>query len=334
MGVVASPVVRRIVQVARGTEAPEDLLASVGLAPSADPTTAMRELIDAEAYYGLIERAAAEDDVELPFRYAAVLRADDFAALGLALKTAATVHDALQRLVRYALVLTDTLEYELVDIESGGMLVLRGRPNDRRGARLANECALAAVTSVVRQVGASPVSPDAVSFRHPRPPTTLPHRAFFGCPVEFGARADALRFGDGALAIRARLGDEGLSSFLLAQLDEIRDRQPDRSLAARVQSAVVDSLPDGVPRTSQIARRLGMSERTLHRRLAERGDSFTALANRARQDAAESLLRDGDSSLGEIAFLTGFSDQSAFQRAFRRWTGRTPSAFRTEPREG
>jgi AraC-like DNA-binding protein len=91
---------------------------------------------------------------------------------------------------------------------------------------------------------------------------------------------------------------------------------------------VADALADGQPSQSQIARRLGMSVRTLHRRLAEDGQSFQSLVSRARREAAETLLRADDHSLAEIAFLTGFSDQSAFTRAFKRWTGMTPAAFR------
>ncbi|MGD2061075.1 MAG: helix-turn-helix transcriptional regulator [Acidimicrobiia bacterium] len=85
---------------------------------------------------------------------------------------------------------------------------------------------------------------------------------------------------------------------------------------------------DGRPRKSQIARRLGMSERTLHRRLAERGETFQSIALRAQREAAESLLSGGGSSLAEVTFLTGFSDQSAFTRAFKGWTGQTPQRFR------
>ena len=80
MGVVASPVVRRMVQVASGPDSAEDLLASVGLDVGADPATAMRQTIDSEAYYALIERAARTDDDALPFRYAAVVTPDDFAS--------------------------------------------------------------------------------------------------------------------------------------------------------------------------------------------------------------------------------------------------------------
>jgi len=87
-------------------------------------------------------------------------------------------------------------------------------------------------------------------------------------------------------------------------------------------------LCDGVPRKGQVARQLGMSERTLQRHLAEHGQSFQALVNEVRRQVAESLLTATDNSLNEVAFLTGFADQSAFQRAFKSWTGSTPLGFR------
>ncbi len=326
--VVMASIVRRIVQVADGPEAPEALLASVGLDPDVAPADATREVVEADAYYGLIERATAEDDDGLPFRYADVLRPDDLGALGLAFKTASTAGEALHRLARYILVVTDTLEYDLRDDGLGGVVELVGRPHHRRGARIANECALAAITSVLRQVAGPRASPAAVSFRHARPPRPSPHRRWFGCPVTFSAPLDGLRFTDRALATPARLADEGLSAFLLARLDELHAQSADRSLAALVQGAVTDSLPDGPASKAEVARRLGMSERTLHRRLRDEGETYQALATRARREAAEALLAGDQHTLGEIAFLTGFSDQSAFQRAFKRWTGQTPLGFR------
>ena len=101
-----------------------------------------------------------------------------------------------------------------------------------------------------------------------------------------------------------------------------------RTLAAEVRAAVAAALPDGQPNKSQVARRLGMSERSLHRRLADDGHTFQDIATQARRDAAESLLRSSDHTLADVAFLTGFSDQTAFSRAFKRWTGHTPAAFR------
>ena len=79
---------------------------------------------------------------------------------------------------------------------------------------------------------------------------------------------------------------------------------------------------------AHVAHGLGLSARSFHRRLSEHGMSFKALTEETRRDLAEGLLRDEQHSLAEIAFLTGFSEQSAFTRAFKRWVGRTPASYR------
>lgn len=327
MSVVGGPVIRRIAEVARGTESREELLASLGLSPSVDSTDWIHETVEEDAYYDLLERITTKDDPGLPFRYGSIIQVDDFGALGLAFKTATTLREALLRLVRYILVLSDTLEYELRDVVGGGEFVM-SRPSHRRGAQLANECALAAITSLLRQITDTNVTLVAVSFRHPRPPSTEHHRNYFGCPIRFDDRINALHLSNETLQTRTRLADEGLSAFILATLEDMKQAKAERTLPAEVYSAVTNSLPDGRPNKPQIARRLGMSERTLHRRLAEHGETFQAIANRAQREAAESLLANGGSSLAEVAFLTGFSDQSAFTRAFKGWTGETPLTFR------
>jgi AraC-like DNA-binding protein len=329
MGSVGTPVVLRIVDVSRGPFSRAELLADVGLPPDADTAGWAGEAVDEDAYYSLLERAAGPDDHALPMRYGEALRADDLGALGLAVKTAPTIRDALHRLVRYILVLSNTVEYEMIDQPWGLTFALNGRPHHRRGAALANECALAAVTSILRQIVGTRLTPREVMFRHEPPPADRPHREFFGCLVSFGASLDGIDLTTEQLRQRPLLGDDGLSAYFLAQLDEHKAQSSERSLLAEVAGAVANALPDGQPSKSQIARRLGMSERTLHRRLAEHGVSFQTVVTQARRDAAVSLLRSGDRSLAEVAFLTGFSDQSAFTRAFKRWTGKTPAAFRS-----
>ncbi len=332
MGSVGTPVVLRIVQVARGPVSREDLLADVGLPPDAEPSGWAGEAVDEDAYYSLLERAAGPDDHALPMRYGEAVRADDMRALGLALKTAPTVGDALRRLVRYILVLSDTLEYEVIEHPWGQTFALNGRPHHRRGAALANECALAAITSIVRQIVGHRLVPREVTFRHAAPATDRAHREYFGCRVTFRSSVDGVHLASAQVAQPTLLADDGLSAYLLEHLDELKARTADRSVVSAVRGVVADALPDGQPSKSQVARRLGMSERTLHRRLADHGESFQAVATRARQDAAESLLRSGDHNLADVAFLTGFSDQSAFTRAFKRWTGETPAAFRSRAR--
>jgi len=335
--------VRKMVAVYAGPEEPRTLLGSVGLSPSDEADVsgeeredgaALRRTVSEGAAYELIERLMAHDDGTLPLRYARAIGPDDFGALGLAVKTATTVRGGLERIARYLLLLTDTATYGVQERPGGAAFVLQGRLARRPGIRVANEAALAGVLSVVRQVAAVPVRPASVSFRHPRPASFDEHLRFFGCPVSFDAERDALDFDAGTLDADTRLGDEGLSRFLLGHLDDLRASAEDRSVEARVRDVVVDALASGVPSMADVARRLGMSERTLHRRLARRGGAYRALVERTRRDLAESLLHRHDYPLAEVAFLTGFSEQSAFHRAFKRWTDQTPAAFRHAARSG
>jgi AraC-like DNA-binding protein len=324
---VTGPIVRRIIEVSRGPGSPDELLASVGLGAVA-PADPAHEVVAADAYYELLERCAAGDP-ELPFRYGQAVRPEDFGALGLALKTSRDVRNALELMIRYVLVITTTLEYELVEEDDGCAFLLRGRPPGRRpGISTANECALAAINALMQRIAAEPIGPALVTFRHEHPADVDPHRANFGCLVRFGAHADAVHFSGRTLATPTRLADDGLSSFLLAKLDEVHERAAERPVVMKVRSAIADALANGAPQKAEIARRLGMSERTLQRRLTEEGESFQALATQVRREVAESLLSTTRHSLSEVAFLTGFSDQSACQRAFKSWTGTTPLSFR------
>ncbi len=327
MSVISARIVRRIIEVSRGPAATDVLLERAGL--SSQPGAADDpQIVPAEVYYDLLERCG-EDDVALPVRYGRSIRPEDFGAFGLALKTAPDVRAALGRLARYILVVSDTLEYALRDEGGGCVFVLGGRRSgDRRGVQLANECALAAIVAVLRQVADGPVVPAAVSFRHPAPADVAAHVDYFGAPVRFGAPLDALHLDEQTLATPTRLADEGLSAYLLAQLDDLHARRAEGAVVHQVRQAITDQLCSGMPTRDDIARHLGMSGRTLHRRLAEHGCSFQSVANQVRRAVAESLLVRQAHSLAEVAYLTGFSDQSAFQRAFKGWTGQTPHEFR------
>jgi AraC-like DNA-binding protein len=98
----------------------------------------------------------------------------------------------------------------------------------------------------------------------------------------------------------------------------------------QTKNAIAQTLSEGAPKMAEIARELGLSARSFHRRLSEQGMSFQTLTEQTRRDLAEGLLRDERHSLAEIAFLTGFAEQSSFTRAFKRWVGQTPAIYRKE----
>lgn len=327
MGYVTSLFARKMVAAAgEAVDAPA-LLTSVGIDPEGawDP----KHMIPAATYYDMLERIAAQTDVtDLPIHVGASMRCDEYGALGLAWKAALTLQGSFSRVERYARLWTSVVEYELRPDPRGTLFILHRDGARRLGLRLSNEATLASGVSLARQVCAEPFAPLEVQIRHPAPKTASIHEDWFGCPVRFGADLDALLLSDTALARPNILGDEGISRYLVSQLDVELSQVGDRSLVEQARDAIAQALSEGVPKMSDIARGLGLSARSFHRRLSEHGVSFQAITEDTRRELAKGLLRDNRHSLAEIAFLTGFSEQSSFTRAFKRWVGQTPASYR------
>jgi AraC-like DNA-binding protein len=325
--------VRKVVAAVGGADA-DAHLRSVGLDPEAPPDVAA--MIDAEAYYSLLERIARSlpDATDLPLRVGATMRCDDYGAFGLAWKTAPTLRDSFRRAQRYWRVLTSVAEFE-VRAEGQGAWYLLHRAGARRlGLRLSNEATLAASLTIMREVAPSTVQPVEVHLRHSTPGETRSYGAWFGCPVIWGSDRDGLLLSAELIDRPNRLGDEGLVRFLDAQLDAALERLPTDAdgLADEVRRVVERGLSDGVPSLARVAAAVGRSERSLQRALATEGLAYRDLVDGVRRDLAEGLLVNSNYALAEIAFLAGFSEQSALTRAFTRWHGQPPAAFRATRR--
>jgi len=130
-----------------------------------------------------------------------------------------------------------------------------------------------------------------------------------------------------------RRRDPILRKFLESQADAVLASTPVRpGVALDVQRALTSRIGEGATRMSAIARQLGMSERTLHRRLAEEGASYQELVEQVRKAAAGRYLDESTLAIGEIAYLLGYSEPAAFHRAFKRWYATTPEHFRARTR--
>jgi AraC-like DNA-binding protein len=318
------------------------LLRSVGLTRG-EPVDPARMVADAD-YYAFLERVAAADPspTTLPLRAGAAMRCDDYGAFGLAWKSAQTLRGSYARAERYWRVLTSVSAYEVEPAEGGALMHLHRGGERRLGLRLSNEATIASIASISREVSTRPFRPLAVYFKHSAPPSTSDHEAYFGCPVHFGAGQDALLVSAATLRTPNRLGDRGLSRFFDRHLDaearaakredEVGMEPVDEGpLSRRVRTYVSNALSEGAPALASAARHLGMSERTLQRRLRETGQTYQGVVDGTRHRLARRLLRETPFSLVEVAFMTGYADQSAFTRAFRRWSGQTPRSFRAAP---
>ncbi|MCB0166923.1 MAG: AraC family transcriptional regulator ligand-binding domain-containing protein [Anaerolineae bacterium] len=282
-------------------------------------------------YYSFFEGAAAIDrnGTTLPLRAGAAMRSDDYGAFGLAWKSATTLRGSYNRAERYARVLTSVSTYEVEATNEGAYMHLHRSGERHLGMRLSNEATIASILSISQEVSTEAVHPMAVYFKHAAPGSIADHETYFGCPVHFDSDRDALLFSNESLQAPNKLGDESISKFFQSHLEtELSKLEDDTVLDQQIRQHVTQSLSEGIPMLSDVAHHFGMSGRTLQRRLSELGYSYQTLVDEARRQLAERLLRETDFSPVEIAFMTGFSEQSAFARAFKRWAGQTPRNFR------
>ncbi len=155
--------------------------------------------------------------------------------------------------------------------------------------------------------------------------------AYFGCPIKKGAGCNRLTLHRSDLDRPFVSYNEELLEILTPALDQSLDeRQRTRSTTEKVKWIMKRSLMGGRPDIQNIAKELGMSDRTLQRRLTDENTSFKHLLSEARHEQARAYLADPSLEIKEVAFLIGYEDQNSFYRAFRHWEGETPSQWRTE----
>ena len=330
MGQVTSLFVHKVIAQADDSLDKRPFLESVGVDPDApvDP----KVMVSDTDYYDFFASLAHADPngLELPLRTGASMRCENYGAFGLAWKSALNLRGSCERAGRYARVLTNVATYEVSEAEEGVYMHLhRDGDRSRLGLRLSNEATIASIAAISQEVSTSTFQALAIYFKHSEPGSAAAHERHFGCPVQFDSDKDALLISHDTMQAKNRVGDPGIVQFFDTHLEqELAKFDDDASLERRVRIQISQSLSQGIPAVSEIAAHFGMSGRTLQRRLSDRGYSFQKLVDEARRELAERLLKDTSYPLAEVAFLTGFSEQSAFNRAFKRWAEQTPRSFR------
>lgn len=330
MGQITSLFAHKVVAQAGDSLDKRSLLQGIGIDPDApvDP----KLMVSDNDYYELFSDVARNDPngVDLPLRVGASMRCENYGAFGLAWKSALNLLGSCERAERYARVLTSVATYHVREIEPGVLMQLQ-RDGDRQnlGFRLSNEATIASIAAISQEVSTTQFRASAIYFKHAAPETTVAHEEHFDCPVHFDTDMDALLVSYELMRTPNQLGDPAIVKFFDAHLDdEVSKLADDASLERRVRMKISRALSQGIPTLSEIATQFGMSGRTLQRRLSDRGYSFQSVVDDSRRELAERLLRETSYPLAEVAFLTGFSEQSAFNRAFKRWAGQTPRSFR------
>jgi AraC-like DNA-binding protein len=332
MGQVTSLFVRKVAGAVEAGIDQNALLRSLGIEPDSPVDPA--QMVPAADYYAFLEKIAIAENngTTLPIRAGAAMRCDDYGAFGLAWKSATNLRGSYGRAERYARVLTSVSTYEVERTDEGAFMHLHREGDRCLGMRLSNEATIASIVSISQQVATQPFTPLAVYFKHSAPKDLEGHAAYFGCPLHFDSDRDALLVSHASLQIPNQLGDPSISQFFDTHLEaELSKLADPNALEHRVRIHVSRCLSEGLPTISDVAAHFSLSGRTLQRRLFEQGYSYQTLVDETRRQLAERLLQQTDYSLAEVAFMTGFSEQSAFTRAFKRWAGQTPRSFRLNP---
>jgi len=242
-----------------------------------------------------------------------------------------TLGDGLSQAIRYQRLLHDQAQSELVWSDREGIYRHQIGPVPDRAPRHAIEFGFASFTRFARRATGRSITPSRVGFQHAAPEDLNPYRAVFGSNVRFGATFDELAFDRESLALPLLTADSSLQEVVESHARNVLLRFPDQQgLDARLRQAICEELRSGQLSLEAVAKRLGTPPRTLQRRLRQEGKGFAAVVDELRCELSERYLRDRRLSVAETAFLVGFSDVSAFHRAFVRWTGKTPRTFQHE----
>lgn len=283
-----------------------------------------------ENYFALLDHVAAQGCPDIGFKVGSRLALTDIGALGHAVQAAPTVGHGLDLIARYFFVLAHG---NIMRVHAGLDVALLSYEHTQlyQGLHIQDvEMAMSYLKNVVAVLSDRQLdSPLAVEFTHARPLYAGQLETFFGCRLSFNRRANRLHYPKSVLVVKNPRADPSLLTaleFYLAQ--RIKARESENDLLAEVRHFISISLSDGGAEIGAVAHSLGMGERTLQRRLAAVGAVFSDLLEEVRRATGIEYVSYSNLSFTEIAPMLGYSESSAFSRAFRRWTGCSPQQFR------
>lgn len=280
----------------------------------------------------LAGQSTAAGDPLLALRQARALSLRAFPLLGLSVLASTTLEDGLRRLIELDTLIWDAVRLRLdIPADRQGDAVLVLTPQEPLPPAVV-EVALAGWVLLGPALWQLRESGHRLYFRHAARAPATDYEALLGCPVGFGADTYALRFPAAWLERRLDLADAGSSDMVMQEARRQLARMPLLNLENRLRAACFRALPGPLPEAAALADALGLQPRQLRQYLGQQGINLRVLHDDVRREAALFWLRAGHDDLASLAQACGFSEQSAFQRAFRRWTGRTPGIWQDEHR--
>lgn len=277
------------------------------------------------------------DDEWLGLSLAGDLPRGVFGVQEFAVRNAPTIGEAALRLVRYQRLTNDAIVWDAKQTDSAAILSLSVPGAPAGLGRHLNECLIAVALRYTRELVERPIVPHRVELAQMGPP---PDPGSFA--EQLGIPEPVLGTGANLLAFDRAVWDQAIPSADAALLPIVERyaqhlmpvEDSARGWEARVRDHLRRQLSGGAPTLEAAAAAIGMTARSLQRRLQEAGTSYRVLLDGLREAEARRLLAQTDVPVDEISFLLGYSERRAFNRAFSRWTGRSPSAYREAARGG
>ncbi|KAA0022246.1 AraC family transcriptional regulator [Antrihabitans cavernicola] len=303
------------------------LMQEVGLSPAG--LAVQDRWIAATSIARLLELSAAACGREdFGIRMAELRRLANIGPLSLVIREEPTVRSALDILIRYERTYNEALRIRLT--EANGLATLRiGLDHGEPVAdRQAIELAVGATHQILQSFLGRRWQPASVVFAHSAPADTTTHRRIFGNTAVFDGEFTGIVFYSSDLDAHNKLADELLRPYTRQILDSLPN-SVGATMPARTRELIEALLPTGRCSVEQVARSLGIDRRTVHRQLAESGETFTSVLNSVRVAFAERFVANERYSLTEVANLLGFSSLGSFSRWFRSQFDQAPSAWRT-----
>ncbi len=296
----------------------QHLLERVGLRREdfADPD----QFVDLEKYIELYEWAARDlGDDALGLHLGSAFDFYSISSLYHGILSGPSMHKALVAVERYAPIHLKGARFELHRERETAMVVYRIDLATPATRRQQVEAVMAIGIRLLRRLAGGRWQPSEVRFQHREPRSTTEHERILSVPLRFGESTNAVVFA--AADLQARTPHAHRVSLAMIEADS-------ETWLDGVRKLVIRALPDGHPPIGMVAQQLSMSVRTLQRRLADHGLVYKKLTEGVRRELALYHLKDRSVDLTDIAFTLGYSELSAFNRAFRRWTGVSPGDYR------
>ena len=327
----SKPILAVVAFAAKAGVPPLTLLSAAGLDPALLAGTDA-ELLHSQELRLWVEAARLTGDQDFGLHLAewvVPFAEGQFDVLTFATRSCATLGENFRRFSRYLRLLHDGIYVRLEEEEEDIARLVHGHYQDpSEPPRHPVECQLALAVLQGRWSIGEEFVPRAVCFAHARPACVSEQERIFGAPVHYGCPRNELVLDRDLLARPQRLAEPRLLALMDRQLEGLLSQRPENPrFRDTVQRCMMDELPDREPVMAAISVKLHMSRRSLQRRLQSEGTSFAEVLSELRRDLALRYLSDPRIAIGEVGFLLGFLDLSAFHRAFKRWTGSTPAEY-------